>query len=120
MRKGFAVLAIMLVGAACSSSTTGMGSGTPGADEVFLQGSAFNPTTRTVAAGTTVHWSNKDGITHNVTSSSVPVGAATFSSGSLGGSGSFQVTFTVPGTYQYFCSLHGTATTGMHATIVVN
>ena len=120
MRIAYAMLAMALAGAACSSSTTGTNSNAPGPDEVFLQGSLFNPITRTVSAGTTVMWTNKDGITHNVTSSSVPAGASALASGSLGSNGTYQVTLTVPGTYQYYCTIHGTPTTGMHATIVVN
>jgi len=120
MRIAYAMLAVMLAGAACSSNPTGNNSNTPGADEVFLQGSLFNPLTRTVTAGTTVKWTNKDGITHNITSSSVPAGASALASGSLGNSATYQATLTVPGTYQYYCTIHGTPTTGMHATIVVN
>jgi plastocyanin len=35
---------------------------TPGANEVFIQGMAFNPSTIKVCTGTTITWTNKDGI----------------------------------------------------------
>lgn len=115
------VFGAALVAAACSDSTNpGGGGGGPAANEVFLQGTAFSPTPRTVSAGTQVTWVNKDNLAHNVTSSSVPAGASAFGSANLSLNGTFQVTLTVPGTYQYFCSIHGTAATGMRGTVVVN
>jgi plastocyanin len=111
---GFLIAALALV-AACNSSTNP--SSGPGPNQVFMQGSAFNPTTRTVAAGTTVTWVNKDGFVHNVTYSS-GVGSA-FNSGSINGGGTFQVTFSTAGTVQYYCTIHGTPTAGMRGTIVV-
>jgi plastocyanin len=36
----------------------------------------------------------------------VPGGAATFNSGIMSAGGTWSMTFTVPGTYQYDCSLH--------------
>lgn len=123
MRRWFAVALGVVVAGACSDSYgTGNGNdggGGPSANQVFMQSTAFNPSTRTVATGTTVTWSNKDGFAHTVTSSSVPSGAQSFSSGNLGGGATFQVTFSTAGTYQYFCSIHGTATSGMRGTVVV-
>lgn len=105
---------------ACNGSTSpyggGTGGGTPGANQVFMQNLAFNPTTRTVAVGTTVQWVNQDGVTHTVTKDSGP--GAAFNQ-SLGGGASFSVTFDSAGTYQYHCTIHGTPGGGMHGTIVV-
>lgn len=114
-------LATLVVAAACSSSNTPTGNGgTPGANEVWMQNTAFNPTTRTVAAGTNVTFLNKDGFTHTTNSSSVPNGASQWSSGNVAGGGTYgPLAFTVPGTYQYYCSIHGAAGSGMHGTIVV-
>ncbi|MCZ6775932.1 MAG: plastocyanin/azurin family copper-binding protein [Ignavibacteria bacterium] len=103
-----------------SDEPSGTSGGSPGANEVWMQNTAFNPSTRTVTAGTTVTFTNQDGFVHTVTSSSVPSGATAFNSGNVSGNGTFQVTLTVAGTYQYFCSIHGTANSGMRATIVVN
>ncbi len=117
-----AALGAVLVGSACSSNSYGPGSGgnaQPGANQVFMQSSAFNPVTRTVAVGTLVTWVNKDGFAHTATSSSAPAGAATFSSGNVAGGGQFQVTFATAGTYQYYCTIHGTPTSGMRGTVIV-
>jgi plastocyanin len=84
-----------------------------------MQGSAFNPTTRTVVAGTAVTWLNKDGLQHTVTSSAVPAGATAFNT-TINPAGSLTLVFNAPGTYQYFCTIHGTAGSGMRATLIVN
>ena len=46
-------------------------------------------------------------------------GGVEFVSGTLNQNDSFQHVFTTVKTMNYFCSFHGTATTGMHATITV-
>jgi plastocyanin len=61
----------------------------------------FAPARLTVKAGTTVTWRNKDDIPHTVTSA-----ARLFKSKALDTDDSFSFTFTEPGTYEYFCSLH--------------
>ena len=70
----------------------------------------FAPARLTVKAGTTVTWRNEDDIPHTVTSA-----ARLFKSKALDTDDSFSFTFTQPGTYEYFCSLHPRMT----ATIVV-
>jgi plastocyanin len=91
------------------------GTGGPGANAVFMQSSAFNPTTLTVTAGATVTWTNQDAVTHTVTYSSGP--GTTFS-GSVAPGATFQHTFAVVGTYEYYCQIHGAPGSGMHATVV--
>ncbi len=61
----------------------------------------FDPPQVTVKAGTTVVWSNDDDIPHTVTSTT-----QTFKSAALDTNDKFSFTFTTPGTYKYFCSLH--------------
>ena len=115
------LIGVLLAAVACSDTTTTPVIVTPGPNQVFMQGSAFVPATRTVTAGTTVQFVNMDGsVIHTATSSSVPAGAAPFTSGSLSGSGSFSVMLNTPGTYAYYCVFHGAPGTGMHGTIVVN
>jgi plastocyanin len=53
----------------------------------------------------------------NVNDVSLPKGAATFDSGFMPPGATFDYTFTVPGTYHYFCVPHEKA--GMVGTIVV-
>jgi plastocyanin len=93
-----------------SGSNTGNNSGSsggsvPGANEVWIQNMAFNPSTLTVTAGTTVTWTNKDAIGHTVTSDS-----GTFDSGTIGTNGTYIYTFTTSGTFTYHCKIHSTMT----------
>lgn len=60
----------------------------------------FGPQNLTVKAGTTVIWTNKDDMPHTVVSPN------TFRSKTLDTGGTYSFTFTTPGTYKYFCSLH--------------
>jgi len=68
----------------------------------------FSPNSVTVVIGVnnTVVWANDDATLHTVTSSSVPDGAQSFNDASLSPGSTFSVTFTVPGTYNYHCSIH--------------
>ena len=70
----------------------------------------FAPARLTVKAGATVTWRNEDDIPHTVTPTT-----QLFKSKALDTDDSFSFTFTEPGTYQYFCSLHPRMT----ATIVI-
>jgi len=84
---------------------------TQGANEVFIKGMAFSPVTLTVITSSAVKWTNKDGVTHTVTS-----GNAVFDSGNIQANGVYSYTFMNAGTFTYHCSIHPS----MKATIVVN
>jgi plastocyanin len=113
------VFAVFMISNSCSKSsndnstttTPGGTSGGPGTNEVFIQGMAFNPSTITVAAGTTITWTNKDAIAHTVTSNT-----NLFNSGSLGTNGTFSFTFATAGTFSYYCAIHP----NMVASVTVN
>jgi plastocyanin len=115
--SSLAAVATLTVLAACGSSSTGPGC-SPAATRVCLANTAFNRAVDTAAVGSTVTFRNTDGFTHTVTASSVPQGATLFDKTVSGGS-STTVTFNVAGTYEYYCTIHGTPTTGMHARIVI-
>jgi len=70
--------------------------------EVKIDNFTFAPQRITVKAGTTVTWTNEDDIPHTVTSTS----AGAFRSKALDTDDKFSFTFTTPGTFEYFCSLH--------------
>ena len=70
--------------------------------EVKIDNFTFSPKTLTVAPGTTVKWTNRDDIPHTVVSDD----KVTFKSKVLDTDDSFSFTFSKPGTYDYFCSLH--------------
>ena len=59
-----------------------------------------NPPQITVKAGTTVTWTNDDDIPHTVVSPPL------VRSKPLDTDDTFSFTFTAPGDYKYFCSLH--------------
>src|ERR1700675_3888227 len=69
--------------------------------EVKIDNFSFGPDPITVAAGTTVTWTNRDDIPHSVVSSD-----KVFKSKVLDTDGTFSYTFSKPGTYPYFCSVH--------------
>jgi plastocyanin len=70
-------------------------------NKVEIDNFAFSPARITVKAGTAVAWLNADDTPHTVASSS-----KLFKSKALDTDDSFSFTFTTPGVYQYFCSLH--------------
>jgi plastocyanin len=62
---------------------------------------AFAPQVLTVAPGTTVTWTNADEDPHTVTAND-----KSFHSVALDTGNKYSFTFTRPGEYAYFCSLH--------------
>ena len=71
------------------------------AQTITIDNFMFSPMTMTIPAGTTVTWTNKDDIPHTVVETSQK-----FKSKALDTDDSFSYTFTQPGTYEYFCSMH--------------
>jgi len=78
---------------------------------------SFNPSTLTVPAGTTVTWQWGPGAAnHNV----VPVATEPPRSGSPQSAPNTYVhQFDTPGTYTYYCEVHGSPAGGMRGTIIV-
>ena len=118
---GIAILfAIFYMSSSCTKDSMADMNGTggdpggpkgPGTNEVFIQDMAFNPATITVAAGTAIKWTNKDVVSHTVTSD-----AGLFDSGLIATGGTFNYTFTTAGTFPYHCTPHPSMT----ATVVAN
>jgi plastocyanin len=73
----------------------------PASAEVKIDNFSFGPAAVTVAAGTTVTWTNRDDIPHTVVSDD-----KVFKSKVLDTDEKFAYTFIKPGTYPYFCSVH--------------
>lgn len=79
-----------------------------GPNEVWISSSGFDPSTLTVASGTTVTWTNKDNVTHDVTSGQPGNVENVFDpSPNLKANGTHPVTFSQRGTFNYFCLAHG-------------
>jgi amicyanin len=68
---------------------------------VGIDNFTFNPQKLTVKAGTTVTWTNMDDIPHAIAAVSKQ-----FKSKTLDTDDAYSFTFTTPGSYEYFCSLH--------------
>jgi len=107
-------LSILTISYSCTKSSmdsiTGTNSGSkgsdgPGTNEVWIQDMAFNPSTITISAGTTLKWTNKDAVTHDVTSTT-----GSFGSGPLNNGDTFSYTFSSSGTYTYYCTIHPSMT----------
>ena len=77
---------------------------------VTIDNFVFEPARLTVKAGTTVTWTNRDDIPHTVASKD-----RLFKSKAMDTDETYSFTFSTPGEYGYFCSLHP----HMTATIVV-
>src|SRR5512146_2128267 len=90
--------AIIRTLAATSSTST---KAPAAATEVRIDNFSFSPQTVTVPVGTTVHWTNRDDIPHTVAGED-----KSFRSKALDTDDGFTYTFSKPGTYNYFCSLH--------------
>jgi plastocyanin len=110
-----AVFGVALALAACSSgassapsgaasSASGSTSGAASTTTIIIQNFAFHPSKDTVKPGATITVTNKDSVTHTLTSTSSPIA---FNTGDI--SPGQTKTFTAPtkaGTYPYFCMIH--------------
>jgi len=65
---------------------------------VTISASAFSPAVLTIAAGTTVTFTNASGGVQSVTSATAPY---TYASGNISNGGTYSRTFVAPGTYNY-------------------
>ncbi len=83
--------------------------------EIDMVNNAFQPQQITVTAGTTVTWKNQDSVAHTVTSGPRDAPSGLFDSGQIAAGGTFSFTFTDPGTYEYYCTVHP----GMDGTVTV-
>jgi len=72
-----------------------------GSKQVVVDNFSFAPAMAAVPAGSTVTWTNRDDVPHNIVSTEQK-----FKSPVLDTDGQFSHTFDTPGTYPYFCSIH--------------
>jgi amicyanin len=94
MRALLLMAALLLAGPAAAPAQTENA-------QVEIRDQGFNARSVTVKAGTTVTWVNHDDDTHTVTST-----VDAFRSPGLDPDETFSHTFTKPGTYEYYCTLH--------------
>jgi len=97
-----AVLGFTLISATQKGMAAPRGDKGSGGIEVKIDNFTFGPTSLKVAAGSTVTWTNRDDVPHTVVSDD----KSTFKSKALDTDEQFSYTFSKPGTYHYFCSVH--------------
>jgi plastocyanin len=81
---------------------------------VTVRDTAFAPVEATVRAGGVVTWTWTGTLEHDITWIS-----ASFPEADDRSTGTHQVTFPSAGTFGYYCSIHGTPTTGMRGSVKV-
>ena len=129
-RTAAAVLLLVVIGGvACGGSYDSNGpSGPPMTSTILVVNNAFQPLLDTVKVGGTVTWDWANlSADHNIISSGSPAFVGEGNNVVFGVSGtdyfssphSYPVTFNTAGSYDFFCSVHGTATTGMKGRIDV-
>ncbi len=91
-------------GTSPTSPAGGQPSAPAAANAVTIKNFAFSPPTLTVKAGTTVTWTNTDPDAHTVTSKQGSGGP--LQSAALATNDTYSYTFTQPGTYPYYCTIH--------------
>ncbi len=119
MRTRNAFIEFALISAAACGGSTGpsqsSGNTTPPSGGISVTNNAFTPDVKTIGVGTTVQWAwnsctggaygGQTCVSHNVV----------FDDGVTSGlqdKGTFNRTFTVGGTYNYHCAVHGLAMSG--------
>ncbi len=117
------LVALVAVLAACQdagSESGASGDTAPTVAEVFVVAldNSFQPGEVEIHVGAEVRWQNRGRNDHNVlpADESQKWGAPT---AEFGPSDDYSVTFDSPGTYRYYCSIHGTKEVGMVGTVVV-
>ena len=91
-------LTLVLVIALRSAPATGQSAQTT---DIKVDNFTFSPETLTVAANSTVTWTNKDDVPHVIASTD-----GLFRSKGLDTDDHYSFKFSKPGTYNYFCAIH--------------
>ncbi len=72
---------------------------------ITQSGFTFTPNLITVNIGDTIRWVWSDGV-HTTTNKNIPAGAASWDSPLTASNPSFEYVVTLPGEYEYMCSIH--------------
>jgi plastocyanin len=93
---------------------TGAGAAAAATVDVGIVGTGFSPATVNIQVGDTVRWTNNTGTFHDVKADDNSFG------NTASASWTFTHTFSAPGTFGYFCSIHGFPGGGMAGTVTVS
>jgi plastocyanin len=77
-------------------------------NNISVNNMSYSPSSKTVAKGTMVKWTNNDAYPHTVTSDD----GTTFDSGNLNAGNSYSYTANTAGTFKYHCTIHGITMAG--------
>lgn len=94
-------LAVFVLCGASKVNLTLAGESNPTGVVVNIENFSFGSAALTIPVGTTVTWINKDDVPHTVISTE-----KVFGSSVLDTDDQFSYTFTKPGTFPYYCSVH--------------
>jgi len=100
-RLFFGCMLVAALGMQCGDSSPLEPDG-PGANEVWIQNSRFNPQSLTISRGTTVTWINKDSETRDVQSGSPMAPTNDFVSPNLDANDTFSHRFSNAGVFNYY------------------
>ena len=95
------IIAILLLSAGSPNVMASSDKTSAAPAEVKIDNFSFGPQTITVPVGATVIWTNRDDIPHTSVSTE-----GVFKSKVMDTDEKFSYTFTKPGTYPYYCSIH--------------
>lgn len=101
---------LILFGCSKNDYSSNSNNGTPGTNEIFIQGMAFTPANKTISVGTKITWINKDATNHTVTSGVPNSPDGIFDSGNMGQNKEFSYTFNAAGIFKYYCDIHHSMT----------
>lgn len=107
MKKTLAVFGLLLLAAVVSPrgnarwSFAAASAAGPAEVEVKIENFLYDPTPLTVPVGTTVRWTNRDMVPHDVVSED-----KSFKSKLMAKDEQFLYTFSKAGTFNYVCSIH--------------
>ncbi len=104
-----AVAVLLLTGCGDDDTDDTDDTGSTSDSDVTIINFEFDPATIEVTAGSTVVWTNEDGVTHTVTAGSPGSASGEFDE-TLDAASSAEITLDGTGTIDYFCAIHPTMT----------
>jgi len=87
----------------------------PPVDGISVTNNLFTPASKTISVGTAVQWAWNTCTGDSYSGQTCVLHSVTFDDGTASATqdqGTFSRTFTVAGTYNYHCAVHGTAMSG--------